>query len=86
MNKQFLFLGVSNNCSTTIPGGRIRPLDVTGNVFPTAANVNNVVLAAGGGTTSISVDNVSLSAGASSVYYMTLTGHRLVKATQAGPQ
>jgi hypothetical protein len=86
LNKQFLFLGVSNNCSATIAGGCIRSLDVTGNVFPTAATVNNVVLAAGGGTTSISIDNVSLSAGASSVYYMTLTGHTLVKATQAGLQ
>jgi hypothetical protein len=86
LNKQFLFLGVSNNCSSTIAGGCIRSLDVTGNVFPTTATVNNVVLAAGGGTTSISVDNVSLSAGASSVYYMTLTGHTLVKATQAGLQ
>ena len=55
-------------------------------MFPTAANVNNVILAATGGTTSISVDNVSNSAGASSVYYMTLTGKTLVKATQAGLQ
>ena len=39
-----------------------------------------------GGTTSISVDNTSLSAGAASVYYMTLTGKTLVKATQAGLQ
>jgi hypothetical protein len=57
----------SNNCSAAIPGGCIRSLDVTGNIFPTLGTVNHVVLAAGGGTTSISVDNVNLSAGASSV-------------------
>jgi hypothetical protein len=86
LNKQFLFVGVSGSCSTIIATGCIRSLDVTGNVFPTAATVNNVVLAAAGGTTSISVDNTSLSAGAASVYYMTLTGRTLVKATQAGLQ
>jgi hypothetical protein len=85
-NKQFLFMSVTNSCSTLIAGGCIRSLDVTGNVFPTALTVNNVVFAASGGTTSISVDNTSLSAGAASVYYMTLTGKTLVKATQAGLQ
>jgi hypothetical protein len=86
LNKQFLFVGVSGSCSTTIAGGCIRSLDVTNNAFPTPANVNNVVFAAAGGTTMISVDNTSASAGASSVYYMTLTGKTLVKATQAGLQ
>jgi hypothetical protein len=85
-NKQFLFVSVTNNCSTAIAGGCIRSLDVSGNTFPTAGTVNNVVFAAAGGTTSISVDNTSLSAGAASVYYMTLTGKTLVKATQAGLQ
>jgi len=85
-NKQFLFVSVTNSCSTTIPGGCIRSLDVTNDVFPTTTTVNNVVFAAAGGTTSISVDNTSTSAGASSVYYMTLTGKTLVKATQAGLQ
>jgi hypothetical protein len=86
VNKQFLFVGVSGSCSTVVNSGCIRSLDVTNNVFPTNATVNNVILAATGGTTSISIDNTSLSAGASSVYYMTLTGKTLVKATQAGLQ
>jgi hypothetical protein len=86
LNKQFLFIGVSGSCSTVVTTGCIRSLDVTNNVFPTAATVNNVILGATGGTTSISVDNTSLSAGASSVYYMTLTGKTLIKATQAGLQ
>src|SRR5262245_46658360 len=86
LNKQFLFVGVSGSCSLAVNSGCIRSLDVTNNVFPTNATVNNVILAATGGTTSISIDNTSLSAGASSVYYMTLTGKTLVKATQAGLQ
>jgi hypothetical protein len=85
-NKQFLFVSVTNSCSTAITGGCIRSLDVTNNLFPTTTTVNNVVFAAAGGTTSIRVDNTSTSAGAASVYYMTLTGKTLVKATQAGLQ
>ncbi len=85
-NKQFLFISVNGSCSTAIAGGCIRSLDVTNNVFPTTATVNNVVFAATGGTSSIGVDNTSTSAGAASVYYMTLTGKTLVKATQAGLQ
>jgi hypothetical protein len=83
LGKQFLFIGVTGSCSAAIPGGCIRTLDVTNNVFPTAATINNVVFAATGGTGGISVDNVSLSAGAASVYYTTLTGKTIVKATQA---
>jgi hypothetical protein len=85
LNKQFLFISVTNRCTTTITGGCIRSIDVTSG-FPTAASINNVVLAATGGTGGISIDNVSSAAGASSVYYTTLTGRTLIKATQAGLQ
>jgi hypothetical protein len=54
--------------------------------FPPATSINNVVLAASGGTGAITVDNVSSAAGAASVYYTTLSGSTLVKATQAGLQ
>jgi len=86
LNKQFLFFSVTNACSGAIPGGCIRTVDVTGGAFPTAATINNVVFAAGGGTGGIDIDNVSPSAGASSVYYTTLTGKTIVKATQAALQ
>jgi hypothetical protein len=86
LNKQFIFFGVSNSCSAVVTGGCIRSVDVTGGAFPTAATVNTVIFAASGGTGGISIDNVSLSAGASSVYYTTLTGNTLVKATQLGLQ
>ena len=85
LGKQFLFVSVSNRCTAAITGGCIRSIDVTGG-FPTAATINNVVLAATGGTGGISVDNVSSATGASSVYYTTLTGRTLVKATQAALQ
>jgi hypothetical protein len=83
--KQFLFIGITNRCSAAVTGGCIRSLDVT-SAFPTSANVNNVILAASGGTSGITIDNVSAAAGASSVYYTTLTGRTIVKATQAGLQ
>jgi hypothetical protein len=86
LNKQFIFFGVSNKCSASVTTGCIRSVDVTGGAFPTAATVNNVIFAAAGGTGGISIDNVSLSAGASSVYYTTLTGNTLVKATQLALQ
>ena len=54
--------------------------------FPTATSINDVVLAATGGTGGISIDNVSASPRASSVYYTTLTGKTVVKATQDGLQ
>ena len=85
LNKQFLFISVTNQCSTTIAGGCIRSIDVTTG-FPTATSINDVVLAATGGTGGISIDNVSASPGASSVYYTTLTGKTVVKATQDGLQ
>jgi hypothetical protein len=85
LNKEYLFVSVSNRCTTTITGGCVRSIDIT-NGFPTAASINAVVLAATGGTGSISVDNVSSASGASSVYYTTLTGKTIVKATQAGLQ
>lgn len=85
LNKQFIFVSVTNHCTATITGGCIRSIDVTSG-FPTAATINNVVLAATGGTGGISIDNVSSAVGASSVYYTTLTGKTLVKATQAALQ
>jgi hypothetical protein len=83
LGKQFLFVSVTNACTTSIAGGCIRSIDVTNNAFPTATTINNVVFAASGGTGGITVDNVSASPGASSVYYTTLTGRTLVKVTQA---
>jgi hypothetical protein len=83
LGKQFLFVSVTTACTTTIAGGCIRSIDVTNNAFPTTATNNNVVFAASGGTGGITADNVSGSAGASSVYYTTLSGRTLVKATQA---
>ena len=85
LNKQFIFVSVSNRCTATITGGCIRSIDVTSG-FPTATSINNVVLAATGGTGGISIDNVSSATGASSVYFTTLTGRTLVKATQAALQ
>jgi hypothetical protein len=86
LNTQFLFISVSGSCSGAIPGGCIRTLNVTGGAFPTAGNVNNVVFAAAGGTGGIDIDNVSAAAGAASVYYTTLTGRTIVKATQVALQ
>lgn len=45
---------------------------------------DNVVLAAGGGTSRVIVDNVSSASEPSSVYSITMTDNTLVKATQAG--
>ena len=81
----FLFVGVSGSCSTSITGGCIRSLNIT-SAFPTTANVNSVILAATGGTGRASVDNYSTSTGASSIYYTTQTGNTIVKATQSGLQ
>lgn len=86
LNTQFLFVSVTNACSATIPGGCIRSLNVSNQTFPNAGNLNNVVFAAAGGTGGISIDNVSTAAGAASVYYTTLTGRTIVKATQAALQ
>jgi hypothetical protein len=82
VQKDFLFIGISNNCSTSLTTGCIRSLDIT-SAFPTPANVNTVILSANGGTSGVTVDNNSAVAEASSAYYVTLTGNTLVKATQA---
>jgi len=83
LGKEYLFVGVSNACqSTGITGGCVRSLDITNGVWP-SATLNNVVLAAAGGTSGVTVDNASGLNEASSVYYITMTGNTLVKATQA---
>ena len=83
VGRDFLFVGISNNCqSTGVTGGCIRSLNIT-TAFPTSGNLNSVILAADGGTSGITVDNNSGAGEASSVYYVTLTGNTLVKATQA---
>jgi hypothetical protein len=85
--KDYLFVGVTNNCVATTGGGTagcIMSLDIT-NGFPTV-NASTVALAAAGGTSSIIVDNDSSLTQASNVYYATKTGVALVKATQSGLQ
>lgn len=84
LNKDYLFVGVSNNCVATTGGGTagcVMSLDITGG-FPTV-NAGTIALAAAGGTTGIVVDNQSSSGQASSIYYATKTGTSLVKATQS---
>ncbi|MFN7922934.1 MAG: hypothetical protein U0Q16_22720 [Bryobacteraceae bacterium] len=85
-NKDYMFVGVTTACSTAVTGGCIRSIDVSGSTFPTAANVNNVILAANGGTYGIAVDNNSSAAEASSVYYVMRSTNSLVKATQSALQ
>ena len=86
LNKDFLFVGVSNNCIATQGGanGCVMSLDITGG-FPTVGS-GSTALAAPGGTSGIIPDNNSLLPEASSVYYTTRTGATLVKATQAALQ
>ena len=82
--KDYLFVGVTNNCFATVGGGTggcVMSLDITGG-FPTVT-ADSVALPAAGGTTGIIVDNDSSSTGASSIYYGTKTGATLVKATQS---
>jgi hypothetical protein len=86
LNRQFLFVGVSNRCSTAVTTGCIRSINVTGGAFPTAGTINNVIFGAAGGTGGISVDNNSSSFGAASVYYTTLSGRTIVKVTQENLQ
>jgi hypothetical protein len=84
----YLFVGVTNACSTSITGGCIRSLNIT-SAFPTTSNVNSVILAATGGTGRVTVDNNASSTTypqAASVYYTPLSGNTIVKATQAGLQ
>ena len=83
--KDFLFVGVTDNCIATVGGGTagcVMSLDIT-NGFPTV-NANSVALTAAGGPTGIIVDNASSANGASSIYYGTKTGAALVKAPQSG--
>jgi hypothetical protein len=85
LGKDYLFVGVTNNCIATSGGGTagcVMSLDITSG-FPlvTAATT---ALPAAGGTTGIVVDNESSLPQASSIYYATKTGATLVKATQSG--
>ncbi len=83
--KDFLFVGVTNNCTATINGGTagcVMTLDITAG-FPTV-NAGTTSLAAAGGTSGFIVDNDSSIPQASSIYYATKTGQTLVKATQSG--
>jgi hypothetical protein len=83
--KDYLFVGVTNNCIATTGGGTggcVMSLDITSG-FPTVA-ATTTALAAAGGTTGIVVDNESSLTQASSIYYGTKTGVTLVKATQSG--
>jgi len=83
--KDFLFLGVTNNCIATTGGGTagcVMSLDLTSG-FPTV-NSSTTSLAASGGPSGIIIDNVSNISQGSSIYYATKTGQTLVKATQSG--
>ena len=85
LEKDFLFVGVTNNCIAATGGGTagcVMSLDITDG-FPTV-NASTTALAAPGGTSGIIVDNDSSLTEASSIYYATKTGATLVKATQSG--
>jgi hypothetical protein len=85
LQKDYLFVGVTNHCIATTGGGTagcVISLDIT-NGFPTV-NAGSTALAAAGGTSGIIVDNDSSLTQASSIYYGTKTGGTLVKATQSG--
>jgi hypothetical protein len=81
----FLFVGVSGACTVAGGSGCIRSLNITAG-FPAAAAINTVILTAAGGTGTITVDNNNVAAEASSVYFTTLSGNTIVKATQAALQ
>ena len=83
--KDYLFVGVTDNCVATTGGGTagcVMSLDIT-NGFPTI-NASTTALPAAGGTTGIIIDNESSLTQASSIYYGAKQGGSLVKATQAG--
>jgi len=86
LQKDYIFVGVTDNCVPTIGGGTagcVISLDIT-NGFPTV-NGSTTALPAAGGTSGIIVDNNSSLTEASSIYYATKTGGaNLVKATQSG--
>ena len=82
--RDFLFVGVTDNCIATTQGGTsgcIMSLDITGG-FPTV-DASTTALPATGGVSGIIPDNNSSLPEASSVYYVTKTGSTLVKATQS---
>ena len=84
LQKDFLFVGVTNNCIAAGGGtaGCVMSLDIT-NGFP-SVGAGSTALPAAGGTSGIILDNDSSVDEASSVYYATKTGVTLVKATQSG--
>jgi len=85
LGKDYLFVGVTDNCIATIGGGSagcVMSLDITSG-FPTVTG-SSTALAAAGGTSGIIVDNDSGLNEASSIYYATKTEANLVKATQSG--
>ena len=85
LGKDYLFLGVTNNCVATFEGGAagcVMSLDIT-NGFPTV-DAASTALPATGGNTGIVVDNDSSLTESSSIYYATKSGGTLVKATQDG--
>jgi hypothetical protein len=85
LGKDYLFVGVTNNCIATIGGGTagcVMSLDITGG-FPLVTTATTALPAAGG-TTGIIVDNDSSLTQAASIYYATKTGATMVKATQSG--
>ncbi|HKH99615.1 MAG TPA: hypothetical protein VJ999_10940 [Candidatus Sulfotelmatobacter sp.] len=85
LQKDYLFVGVTNNCAAVTSGGTagcIMSLDITTG-FPTVST-SSTALPATGGTTAIIVDNDSGFTEAASIYYATKTGATLVKATQSG--
>jgi hypothetical protein len=85
LQKDYLFVGVTDNCIATNNGGTagcVMSLDIT-NGFPTV-DATTTALPAPGGTTGMVVDNDSTLDEASSIYYATKTAATLVKATQSG--
>ena len=86
-DRQDMIDGMNPAAPDPVMGGSgcIRSLDITGG-FPAAGTINNVILNATGGTGTITVDNNSGNAEASSVYYTTLSGATIVKATQSALQ
>ncbi len=87
LQKDYLFVGVTNNCAATTTGGTagcVMSLDITSG-FPTVTAATTA-LPATGGPTGIIVDNDSGFTQAASIYYATRTGAALVKATQSGLQ
>ena len=85
--KDYLFVGVTNNCIATGGGGSagcVMSLDITDGL--PSIDASTTAMAAAGGTSGIIVDNNSSLPEASSIYYATQAGATLVKATQSGLQ